>query len=139
MIFQDLDINYWYSEYMRKSLILPLFLALVLLINPAWAQQDNLSKVSAITDLSATSVKVAPRGAYNMGVGPINLRPGGYIRHDKDSTASTTTAGRKSYPDGGGTSVQAFNSNAAKARIQTIRVQNKGSLIKSPFPSGFGQ
>jgi len=121
---------------MIKSVLMASATTLVLLLaGPAFAQGASMSEMPAA---AAAPTRAAPSLSYNVGMGPINLRPGSYISNTGTSAPANgadTTTGRKSFPVEKPNSAAAYNQNLINSRLQAQRISN--SVIPSPFPPGF--
>src|SRR4051812_25112298 len=110
---------------MSKTLFLSAFAACLILINfPAAAQDAGASTVPAGGPNAAAAGQAtpAPVGAYNIGVGPINLRPHAYVGNGRGGSqtggvAATTTPGRVSYPIDKPNSAAAYNKSIVSSQV----------------------
>ncbi|HEY8963804.1 MAG TPA: hypothetical protein VIN59_04995 [Alphaproteobacteria bacterium] len=121
---------------MTKSLVFSAFLALLMMYNGLAAAQDTPSEMPSGNNAAAAVKKLTPAGAYNLGVGPINLQPRYYVGNKQTTQkAANTSAGRLSYPVQDPNSAAAYNQRLVKAQAATQRKKN--SVIPSPFPDNF--
>lgn len=132
---------------MKKLLFVTALIAMSIVATPTWAQQQsggNTGQYGGPTDpLGTGSNPLAEAAAAKMqksvsstavlsGVGPINLRPGGYVSHRKDQTIPIQAEGGEPWPAKSDNSAAAHNQAQQQKRTQ-------GRVANSPLmPPGWG-